>query len=523
MIAVSSVSATDSDAAASDDLAIDAVDDNISLEDTGGDNVALEENSDDVISDVESQEAAASDESAADDVLKLDGSQENLSTSSPDYYDYDVQFASSSYQFPPGGGTYVDFYIDPCDYSGYYAYDFKLKIYDSNGYQVSFKDADGNLKDYKNLYSTSSAYYVDYYIGGLSQGTYTMKAINYEDDYVLDTATLIVKGQDIPAVISTSVPSQAYYLSKKTFTVWVKSQQNNNPLRVGVKVVFKKGSTTITKIVGTDSSGKASFVLPDGLTVGTWQITTTVGTVGYPATAKVNTIKIVKSPVKVTTKKVTQYQGIYFYLKAYVKSQDGKNVNEGKVQFKINGKIYKVAVKNGVASKKLKLNKVKKYNFYTKYLGTTNLKIKSAAKNKVVIKERFATKLTFKNVKGKSGDVKYFTVKVTTKKGNKNVKGGYVIITNKETGSWTYSYVSNGKAKFKYTFGSNYNGYYGDVSYYSKKVINKYTVKYSPTSYKYKCSSKTLKVTTLYKCSLCGKTKSHSHGSGYYRWYISVN
>ena len=98
-----------------------------------------------------------------------------------------------------------------------------------------------------------------------------------------------------------------------------------------------------------------------------------------------------------------------------------------------------------------------------------------------------------------------------------------MLIVNKETGGYAYSPVKHGKAKFKINFLNEYHGYYGDVYYYAKKNVNKYAVKYFPSTHKYyKSGTKSLKVTSLYKCGLCGKTKSHSHGSGFYKYYIKV-
>ena len=66
-----------------------------------------------------------------------------------------------------------------------YAYDFYIKIYDSNG----------NQKISKNLYSYTKTTALSFSEGlsGLSVGTYTMKIVNYADSHVMDTATLTIK------------------------------------------------------------------------------------------------------------------------------------------------------------------------------------------------------------------------------------------------------------------------------------------------------------------------------------------
>lgn len=74
------------------------------------------------------------------------------------------------------------------------------------------------------------------------------------------------------------------------------------------------------------------------------------------------TIKITKSYSKISVKTVKTKKGV-FYIYAYVKDRyEGFNYNGGKVKFRINGKNYYAALKNGVAKLKFKVpKKSKKY------------------------------------------------------------------------------------------------------------------------------------------------------------------
>lgn len=89
---------------------------------------------------------------------------------------------------------------------------------------------------------------------------------------------------------------------------------------------------------------------------------------------KYGTIKITKSSSKVSVKKVKTKKGyIYFY--AYVKdAYNGGYYNGGKVKFRINGKNYYRALKNGVAVLKFKVpKKKKKYKAKATFLGGHNV------------------------------------------------------------------------------------------------------------------------------------------------------
>ena len=107
-----------------------------------------------------------------------------LSSSSyyPSYSDYSVSVSDTTISYGSSGS--ISMSISPASDS-YYKYDFYLKVYDSNGYQ----------KISQEYYGTSSAYSKSYSIGAyeLSSGTYTVKIVNYDDNRVMDTATLTVR------------------------------------------------------------------------------------------------------------------------------------------------------------------------------------------------------------------------------------------------------------------------------------------------------------------------------------------
>ena len=141
------------------------------------------------------------------DTISLDSNDNVLSESSPRYYQYSVNVYDTTINYGSSGA--ISMSITPCTYNNYYAYDFYLKVYDSNN----------NVKINKNYYSTSSAYSKTYVVGSneLSPGTYTIKIVNYEDSSVMDTATLTVKSSS--GYSATYPPYSAYSVSVYDTTI----------------------------------------------------------------------------------------------------------------------------------------------------------------------------------------------------------------------------------------------------------------------------------------------------------------
>ncbi len=173
LFAFSTVSAADNatDDIAGTDLKINEVTSSDSLE------------TEDVISNddnvTESQNVlAASDE----DEVSIADDDNILSETSPSYSQYSVSVSDTT--ISAGSSGTVTISITPYSGSGYYAYDFYFRVYDSNG----------NQKISENLYDTTKLTSYKYTISAntLSAGTYTIKLENYKDGHIMDTATLKV-------------------------------------------------------------------------------------------------------------------------------------------------------------------------------------------------------------------------------------------------------------------------------------------------------------------------------------------
>ena len=179
LLAISAVNAADN--ATSDVVSVDEV---------------INENND-----VELDEEILSDDSGEkDNVLSVGVNDDVLAADSPPHNKYSVSVSDVSVNYGSSGSIRMS--ISSASSSYYYRYDFYLKIYDSNN----------NLKVSKNYYSTSSSNYITHTLdaNSLSPGVYTIKIVNYEDDYVMDTAKLTVKA---------NLPYSAYSVSVSDVSV----------------------------------------------------------------------------------------------------------------------------------------------------------------------------------------------------------------------------------------------------------------------------------------------------------------
>lgn len=300
------------------------------------------------------------------------------------------------------------------------------------------------------------------------------------------------------------------YHSGKTIKTTITDKTTGKGISTTLKVQFiKNGKIAKEASYKTDSNGVAyiTTALPVGKYVVKITHDDTKDNVTAPSVSKV--LSILKTTTKVTAKKATAYKGYKITLKAVLsKTKNGKKINEGKVKFKVNGKTYTVKVKNGVATKKIKLTKVKTYKYTAQFLGNKNIKKCKVASGKAVVKERFATKIVVNNIRGQSGDKVKYQIQVLTKSGKKVTSGQIKITWN---GKSLICNVTNGVVKLIGTLGGNYKQTSKGNEYFYKQFTTKFKAKYIPTSLKYKGSSAKYKMVSTYKCSVCGKTTSHSH------------
>lgn len=195
--------------------------------------------------------------------------------------------------------------------------------------------------------------------------------------------------------------------------------------------------------------------------------------------------------IKVNSIKVKPNSKIHIIGKVYDKS-NGKKLLNGKVEFKIMGKTYKVNVKNGIAKIKIKIpSKLKTYTCRAIFLGDKNTK-SSSKTFKIIVKKPVVKKKTTKitSAKKKKSNGKAFTLKLTKPEKNvgKTINGNHIYAFYKYRNTGQYgrgvcvdSYGKYGPGvligikliKAKIYFKNNYNG--------KTKIITKKFDKYGYT------------------------------------------
>ena len=442
-----------------------------------------------------------------DSVVSKDESADVLSGFPVSSYQYTVQIQDGNQISETDGGN-LYYYLKPYNMVYMNNYYFNFVVYDVNG-KICYTS--GYI--YSDAGTTPEG--LKYIVLGkniLKPGVYVITAVNKADGNVMSANALRVSGT---AVITANDFNGVY--NTGTMTARVTDSKQNPLTSMNVKVDFTQGANTITKTYYSDSNGYVSFTPP--VDAGVWSVTFSSGLSYVTATPVTITAAITKAPISIKTYKVTEYKGFKTTLKARVTS-NGQDVNGGTVTFRINGKTYKAAVVNGWAIKKVKLTKLKTYKFTAKFNGNNNIKASKKVKSKAVLKKRFGTKIICKNYALYTFKEKTVTIKVKTTTG-KNVKGGKLKITG--AGLTHYVAVKNGKAKvvvkglhaMKHFIGFKKGG-----ETYKKSITQKHKIKYIPASHKYKSSSKRMKVTSKFRCPLCGKTKTHPHYvRGYYYTY----
>lgn len=213
-----------------------------------------------------------------------------------------------------------------------------------------------------------------------------------------------------------------------------------------------------------------------------------------------------KANIKLKTYKLISTTKLHFKLKAIVKDTSGNKINEGLVKFKINGKTYNVKVKNGVATKKIKLSKSKTYKYKATF-SSQNYNTKSVSSKVIVKKAKKWYKYKYGKLVGKisykqytkllkaynNGEYKDITVKTGKYNIYKVPKYKYKKVTVKK---WKYKSVLDGEDVY---YSDDYGG---GCDYYNYHAYNKYSKK---------------------GWTLCGsyyKIKDYSDGSSVTKYYL---
>ena len=235
------------------------------------------------------------------------------------------------------------------------------------------------------------------------------------------------------------------------------------------------------------SKNPGTYVLDVDPSGGNHKVKIELNTSKYLAKPVLMNVKIDKSPVKLSLKRYVTTTKEYAVLKATVKDVYGDKIYGGTVKFKVNGKTYNVNVKNGVATKKIKLKKAKTYT-YTATFASKNYQTKTAS-SKLYIKQTkkyYTLKIT------NTGIHKTFTAKLSYKKyvkilnaRNNGKYGSVEVFTGikrpEEYGGGYYSVGLSTKNEYFTLHGYELGDYiflYGGGGYLQLKKINLYTANF---------------------------------------------
>ena len=117
----------------------------------------------------------------------------------------------------------------------------------------------------------------------------------------------------------------------------------------------------------------------------TYTYKATFSSYNYQTKQASSKLVVKKSIAKISAESSKNYKGLYSMLKANIKDTNCNSINEGIVKFKINGKTYNVKVKKGIAQKKIKLSKVKTYEY--KAIFSSKYYTSKASNSIVTVKE----------------------------------------------------------------------------------------------------------------------------------------
>lgn len=366
------------------------------------------------------------------------------------------------------------------------------------------------------------------YKGTMPPGTYTWTATytggsttsggtTYKFLSSTTTCKLTIMGN---AVVSAENFNSFYQTSEKYQIKVTNSHTNIGIPNKKIKVLFYTGPNQYTtSYYYTDNNGIYEGTIDNA--PGSYKIEATLVDTYYTSNTATFNISIDKKPIKLTSNQITSTVSSYTTLKVSARDSLGNIVNEGTVIFTINGKSYKVNVKDGVATKQVKLAKGT-YECNATY-SSENCYPNATSFNIVINKAN--VKLT--PYKWISTTKEYTTLKILVKdtSGNK-INEGLIKFTIKGK---TYKInVKNGiatkKLKLKKAKTYKYKATFSSTNYNSKTVSSKVIVKPTKKYYTFKYGKLVGKIsykqyTSILNAYNNGKYKEISVNTGKYNTY----
>lgn len=370
-------------------------------------------------------------------------------------------------------------------------YSFTANVKANNGMEVPGTVTFKHDKEFARTLDSKGTAKISF-IGNQIPGEYSWTAtynggsiVSGKDTYKFSTSKTTFK---LKVVGNARLTSENYvfdYKSGEKFRIDVRNNHNGNPL-IDKKIkllIYDSSNQLTTSYYYTNEYGACEETI--NKIPGDYRVVASVDEEFYNSNVLSFTVTVKKPSVKlIPTKSVVTY-GQKSTLKVNVEDSFGNKINEGKVIFKIKGKSYTVNVKNGVATKILKLENAGKIKFSATFSGdnyctkkiNSNVNVKKAPV-KIKAYKWISTTKSFANLKSivkdskgrklKEGTVKF---KINGKSYNAKVKNGVAIKKVKIKKAKTYKYKSTFSSK-------NYKTKTSSSKVFVKKTKKYYIIKY---------------------------------------------
>lgn len=329
--------------------------------------------------------------------------------------------------------------------------------------------------------------------------------------------TLTVKGS--AKVIANDFNS--FYKSCEKYQIVVVNNLNDNPIANKKLEITSYINTThfITSYHYTDENG--IFEGTVNRAPGRYEIVARLVDDYYDSNSASFKVHIEKASANLISSKITSNVDSYTMLKVIVKDAFGNNVDEGQVIFTINGNKYVANVKNGVATKQIKLLKGTYYGS-AEYSGENYIPFKTTVS---AVVGNAPAKISLN--KWISTTKSYATLKATVKNSlNKKVNEGFIIF--KVNGKTYKVKTKNGmaikKIKLKKAKTYKYTATFTSENYNAKKATSKVIVKKAKKWYilrygKYSAKLSYKQYLSLLNAQNNGKFKEITLKTGKYNTY----
>lgn len=251
-------------------------------------------------------------------------------------------------------------------------------------------------KDY--YFHTSSKGQAKVNINGLVSGIYEF-AISCNDTGNFESNTVngrvIIKGLPVEITLTSKLNIKLNDMTTVTFKITDKNTGEPIPYAIVTAKIYTGSKSQKYSL---KSNGKGIITINKPLTIGQHKIIVKTNDGRYADSSITKTITVTKSSTSISVEDDSCLIGKYSKLTATVEDKNRKPIKEGKVVFTINGKKYTVNVKNGVATKKIKLSKAKTYSYTAKF-SSSNYATKTGKAKVVVLREWYTIKIGKYNCK----------------------------------------------------------------------------------------------------------------------------